>query len=324
MAAISGFGCGDDDEGTGPEIRIDGAADAPARDRAVEAAPDASVTEDAANDAAMSGDADASVSPDVDSGRDAGAGADGHDAEASVADGSPTDVSVLDAVVDAAGEQVVTPSDAASDTMRPDSGVAGDSFVAEANSSDAGNDASVADAGDASVSADADAGDELADGGDAFAEASDAAEGSAPERIHWSIEASPPECSADPSADPTAMSCADGPDGYEVYAQTKCPTAVDDADLWFVAGAPPANEVHPVHPAASLNDLVSVMDNEVALVFKRTTPSETWWGRTGTVEVSVVGGRRYYFIDVVAFLGSDHSKTTKITGSLFCASTTRP
>ncbi len=307
VAGLTGFGCGGDDEnGTSPETRHDAAADAPARDTSVDAGQDSQMKVNPAHDAPNGADADASVAPELDSGRDIGVDAGARDADASVADRSPSDVTV---VVDAGSEHLVSPevgtdgrADGASDALL------------EGGTSDAGTDGSFADGGEASISQDGGAGDALAD-------SNDGAEASSPEQVHWSIEASPPEC----SADPTVVSCADGPDGYEVYAETKCPTATAKADLWFPAGAAPEPGSHPVHPAARVLDLVSVTGQEVALVFERATPSETWWGRSGSVDVQVVGGRRYIqFSDVLAYEGSNHARTTMIKGLLFCASTGKP
>jgi hypothetical protein len=137
----------------------------------------------------------------------------------------------------------------------------------------------------------------------------------APQKVHWKIEASPPECSADPSV----VFCLDNGTNFEVYVQTPCATFVADADLWFAPGDAPAPGQYVVHPSSDPSDLANVTGQEVGMEFTRMSPSEAWWVQSGTVDVQLVDGKRIIqFSDLSAFEGSDHSRTTTIGGLIIC------
>jgi hypothetical protein len=148
-------------------------------------------------------------------------------------------------------------------------------------------------------------------------EAAADSDGSPPEMVHWTIEASPPECSADPSA----VSCGDSESYFQVAAVTTCPTSLSGANLYFQAGAIPVAGTFTVLPAASLADALAVTGTEVAVQLTRSgNPTEFWWGQSGTVNVQVIGNRLFMdFSGILAFEQSDHSRTTTLGGFLICA-----
>ncbi len=63
----------------------------------------------------------------------------------------------------------------------------------------------------------------------------------------------------------------------------------------------------------------------MALVFRRNTIDEVWWGRSGTVDVQIIDGKRVFaFVDMLVFLDSDHTKTSNASGLLPCPPGAKP
>jgi hypothetical protein len=318
IVALSASGCGGDDEappipepgldagsdgkGPGPEAGGEAAADVSIE----EARPDMSIQADVLAADAVSEDASpGDESPPSDASLEARAdGADASDvvrptdadAGESVTDASITDASITDARVEAGGQP---DGDVGAEETLPV--VPEESFFEASVDGDAG----AIDDGDVGGSAEV----EPESGGDG--------EGSAPELVHWSIEASPPECSTDLSQ----VSCTDGAT-FRVQARTNCPMDISEIDLWFPAGGPPAASPppHPIHAAASYLQALAVTGNEVAMEITRVgTTTQAWWAQSGTVDVQLDGNRRIIqFTGVAAFLEANHATTTTLSGFLIC------
>jgi hypothetical protein len=314
---VSSAACGGDDETPAtPEVHADAGSDVEAShaESSAETAADGSVdgprndvsndgnaidapTADTASDAAQSEGSSEAAS--VDAGLDAFDGSE-------VSDGARmADVSTEPPVVDAGTD---VPTETAADGVTADVDAAAD--VALESSPDVAEAASV----DAFLEADAGAIDDASGSDSAEAEPDAAGDGDAstPEVVHWSIEATPPECSTDPSQ----VSCTDGI-VFEVRGRAGCPTDISQVFVWFPAGGPPAAGMHPVHAASNVGQAFAVTGNEAALEITRVgAPTQNWWAQSGMVEVNSDGSIQ--FTGVTAFLESNHATTTTLDGFLIC------
>jgi hypothetical protein len=329
--------CGGDDESVSPDVRNDASTDrgAPSPDTggardtsSMEASDDANEGGAASPDApadsvppndATTVDASDAATPDVplvpeasfDATVDAGADANASDATDAVSpieagpEPSSTEAGTDARPVDAGAETSLSeagpdaPADAAADTASPDVAPEASTDATEASTADA----SLEDGGAAEDAADA-----------APETGGDDAEGAAPELVHWSIAASPPECSTESSN----MICGES-GNYQVSTSAPCPTSNSGVFLWFPAGSLPAVGQHVIKPAANLAQAFSVTGNEVAMEITRLTPTQHWWAQSGTVDVQADGNRlRYVFSGIGAFLEANHATTTTLEGRLIC------